>query len=173
MQDLIKEYRETLKLVRKLKEKAPVEDRRILASMDSDIRYCLQWMRTARRPGSRRGVERLAAYQREKSFDPILIQEYVYGLDKDERSCLRFDPYSLIDDDEKHNMISESDRERIETALSILSPLEREVYLMSRGKCISYKNIGKMLGIKETTVANKIERAEKKLARFRKEASVV
>jgi RNA polymerase sigma factor (sigma-70 family) len=91
-------------------------------------------------------------------------------LDKDERASLKYDPFNMIDDDEKHNVISESDRERIEAALSILSPLESEVYLMSRGKCISYKNIGKMLGIKETTVASKIERAEKKLAKFRKEA---
>lgn len=168
MQDLIKQYRKTLKLVRKLKENAPEEDKRILRNIDSDLRYCIQWMRTARRPGNRRGVERLAAYQREKSFDPILIQEYVYGLGKDQLSSRKYDPFNMID--EKHNMVSESDRERIEAALSILSPLEREVYLMSRGKCISYKNIGQMMGIKETTVASKIQRAEKKLAKYRKEA---
>jgi hypothetical protein len=42
MQDLIKEYRKTPKLVRKLKENAPEEDKKILGGMDSDLRYCIQ-----------------------------------------------------------------------------------------------------------------------------------
>lgn len=165
MQDLIKEYKNSLKLVKELKERAAVEDRKILSSMESDLRYTLQWMKTARRPGSRRGIERLAAYQREKPFDPILIQQYFYSLNQEERINSQVDPFNMVDD--KFNNISESDKKKVQEALSILSPLEREVYLMSRGRCIPYKNIGLMLGIKETTVANKIERAEKKLSKYR------
>jgi positive control factor len=33
-------------------------------------------MSTGRRPGLRRGIERRAAYQKERPFDPILIQTY-------------------------------------------------------------------------------------------------
>jgi RNA polymerase sigma-70 factor (ECF subfamily) len=163
MQDLINEYKEALKKVRELKEGASEEDRKLLGSMESDLRYSLQWMKTSRRPGNRRGVERLAAYQREKPFDPILIQQYFYSLGKDEKlTCFQNDPHKMIDK-EKHNMVSKSDKIRIEVALSTLSPLEREVYLMSRGHCLSFSEISRMLGIAKGTVQKMIERAEKKI----------
>lgn len=162
MKDLIEEYKKSLKTLRKIKENAPEEDRKILGSMESDLRYCLQWMTSARRPGNRRGVERLAAYQREKPFDPILIQQYFCGLGEDELTSFQNDPFHMID---KHNMISESDREKIDAALSTLTTLEREVYLMSRGHCLSYSEIAGMLGIAKGTVQKMIERSEKKIAK--------
>nr|WP_281248224.1 sigma factor-like helix-turn-helix DNA-binding protein [Seinonella peptonophila] len=57
----------------------------------------------------------------------------------------------------------------MEEALNLLSPLEREAYLMSRGKGISFSEIGLMLGIEETTIANKIERPERKLLGFKRD----
>lgn len=56
---------------------------------------------------------------------------------------------------------------RVEAALNLLSPLEREVYIMSRGKCLSYKEIAGLLGVAKGTVQKMIERAEKKMARRR------
>jgi positive control factor len=162
MQDLIKEYRETLKLVRKLKETAPEEDKRILGSMDSDLRYCIQWMRTARRPGNRRGVERLAAYQREKSFDPIFIQQYFSGLDKYERASYMYDPYHILLDD-KHNRLTQTEKEKIEDALSCLSRLERDIYLMARGRCIPREEIAHLMGVTKGTVNKILKRADDKI----------
>lgn len=161
MQELIKEYREALKLVRELKDRASEEDKRTLASMESDLRYSLQWMRTARRPGSRRGVERLAAYQREKPFDPILVQQYFYSLNRYERTSLQYDPYNMID--AKHNMISQSDKEKLEDALSCLTRLERDVYLMARGNCIPRGEIACLLGVKKGTVNKILKRADDKI----------
>ncbi|SHF37343.1 hypothetical protein SAMN05444392_11820 [Seinonella peptonophila] len=40
---------------------------------------------------------------------------------------------------------------------------------MSRGKGISFSEIGLMLGIEETTIANKIERPERKLLGFKRD----
>lgn len=170
MKELIREYKESLKKVQEAKLTANEEDQKILISIESDLRYAIRWMQTARRPGNRRGIERRSAYQREKPFDPILIQQYFSSLSKEERSSLRYDPYHLIDTDED-GRIGQEDRDRIEKALECLSSLEREVYLMSRGNCIPYRDIARMMRIKETTVASKIERAEKKLAQYRKKYS--
>ncbi|WP_052807454.1 sigma factor-like helix-turn-helix DNA-binding protein [Risungbinella massiliensis] len=113
-------------------------------------------------------MERLAAYQREKPFDPILIQQYFYSLGEDEITSFKNVPYQMIDKDkEKHNMVSEMDKERIEVALSTLITLEREVYLMSRGHCLSFSEIAGMLGVAKGTVQKMIERAEKKMAKHR------
>lgn len=165
MKQLIMEYKESLSKVRVAKNRVKIkvteeqkEQYSLLCSMERDLLWSIQWMETGRRPGNRRGVERLAAYQREQLFDPIWIQNYAYGLDQQE-------PMG--------NRITESDRERIDDALSLLSPLEREVYLMSRGRGISFSEIGMMLGIKKTTVASKIERAEKKLLKLIRQYIVV
>lgn len=86
MQNLIKEYRETLRRIRKAKSKfLPAEKRsdeqvyeyRLLGEMERDLEWSLEWMTTGRQPGNRRGVERLAAYQRERPIDPIHFQRYV------------------------------------------------------------------------------------------------
>lgn len=48
-------------------QKDAKEDIKILTDMISDIPYSLEWMKKARRPGNRRGIQRLAAYQRERA----------------------------------------------------------------------------------------------------------
>lgn len=60
---------------------------------------------------------------------------------------------------------------RVKEALSVLSQLEREVYVMSRGKCLSYAEIAGLLGVAKGTVQKMIERAEKKMAK-QKETSL-
>ncbi len=71
MQDLIKQYNTTLRQLREAQKDAKEEDVKILTDMISDISYSLEWMKKARRPGNCRGVERLAAYQRERTCDPL------------------------------------------------------------------------------------------------------
>jgi RNA polymerase sigma-70 factor (ECF subfamily) len=164
VQNLIKEYRETLRRIRKAKSKfLPAEKRsdeqvyeyRLLGEMERDLEWSLEWMTTGRQPGNRRGVERLAAYQRERPIDPIHFQRYVMQpLYKQEEHAL-----------------SDEDMRRVKEALSVLSQLEREVYVMSRGKCLSYAEIAGLLGVAKGTVQKMIERAEKKMAK-QKETSL-
>lgn len=164
MEDLIREYREALRRIRKSKRKyPPVEKRndeevykyRLLEEMERDLEWSLEWMETGRQPGNRRGVERLAAYQRERPIDPIHFQRYavqpLYG--------------------QEEHTLSNEDMRRVEEALSLLSPLEREVYIMSRGKGLSYREIAGLLGVAKGTVQKMIERAEKKMAQ-QKETSL-
>lgn len=81
MRDLIKQYNMTLKQLREAQKDAKEEDVKILTDMISDISYSLEWMKKTRRPGNRRGIERLAVYQRERVCDPLLMQRYFRSID--------------------------------------------------------------------------------------------
>jgi positive control factor len=76
MNNLIKEYKESLKITRKMYDNAVEEDKKIIAGMISDLEFAIEWLETSRMPGNRRGIERRAAYQREKPFDPLLMQKF-------------------------------------------------------------------------------------------------
>lgn len=159
MQDLIEQYKESLAIVKKARENCLDKgEYELLTGMISDLEYAIEWMSTGRRPGNRRGVERLAAYQRERPIDPIHIQRYV----------MRAAYYDAF---EEKPAVTEWDIQRIEDALSTLTKLEREVYLMSRGHCLSYGEIANLIGLAKGTVQKLIERAEKKIAE-RKETSL-
>jgi positive control factor len=155
MEELLKQYKETLKETKKLLEKASDEDKKIIRGMISDLEFAIEWMTTGRRPGNRRGVERRAAYQREKPFDPLLMQKFFRSNE----------PVYEWDNHEKEDVITSWDRERIEDALSVLTDREREVYLMSRGYCLTYSEIANYLCISSSSVQTMIERAEKKIKR--------
>ncbi|WP_027410354.1 sigma-70 family RNA polymerase sigma factor [Anoxybacteroides tepidamans] len=155
MNKLIQQYKESLKAARKMYRSATVEDKKVIAGMISDLEFTIEWMETGRQPGNRRGIERRAAYQRERSFDPLLMQKYF-------RSS---EPVYEWDDHEKEDVITSWDRERIEDALSVLTDREREVYLMSRGHCLSYSQIANYLCVSSSSVQKMIERAEKKIKR--------
>lgn len=45
--------------------------------MASDLQYALEWLKTAKWPGNRRGVERRAAYQCMLPVDPQLLQKII------------------------------------------------------------------------------------------------
>jgi positive control factor len=153
MNDLIREYKESLKIARKIYDNAIEEDKKIVAGMITDLEFAIEWMTTGRRPGNRRGIERRAAYQREKPFDPLLMQKFFRSNE----------PVYEWDDHEKEDVITSWDRERIEDALSVLTDREREVYLMSRGYCLTYNEIANYLCISSSSVQTMIERAEKKI----------
>jgi RNA polymerase sigma factor (sigma-70 family) len=147
MDELIKKYRESLKIVHQLQLRASKEeDIRLLGGMASDLQYSLDWLRSGRRPGSKRGIERRAAYQRERPIDPMRLQTFYAN--PSAGKCT----------------VTESDRERLEDALSVLTEREKEMYLMSKGGCLSYYQISEMLNVAKSTVQDTIERAEKKIS---------
>jgi positive control factor len=156
MEDLLKGYRSTLRYIEELKKEAPEEDKALLGSMASDLEYAIEWMRTGRRPGNKRGIERRAAYQREKIVDPIVMQKFFKSIDTD--------PYGWIDQ-KPISIITESEKERIEDALCILTELEKEMYLMSRGHCLSYAQIANYFKVSRSAVQGTVERAEKKISK--------
>lgn len=152
--ELIKDYKWSLANVRKKQKQCSEKDFTVLSGVASDLEYAIEWMQTGRRPGNKRGIERRAAYQRERPFDPLVMQRYFRSTEE----------IYEWDDHQKEDVVSITDKERIEDALSILTEREKEIYLMSRGYNIPYSNIAYFLDISVSTVKTNITRAETKIA---------
>jgi positive control factor len=160
MEDLILNYKEGISKAKKMIEKASDRDITLLKGMIKDLQYAIKWMETGRQPGNKRGVERLAAYQRERPFDPLLMQRFFRSKEES---------YSW-ERKQQESIISSFNQERIEDALSVLTSKEKEVFLMSRGHCLSYSQIANYLCVSSSSVQTMIERAEKKISRRRYES---
>jgi len=154
MLDLIIQYKQALKDVRRLQSTANDEDRKLLGGMASDLEYALEWMQTARQPGNRRGIERRAAYQRELPLDPVIMQSIFPGTD----DVHEWDKTST------EQSIGSWDDQRLKDALSILTDREREIYLMKRGYDITFSEIARLLGISDGAVKTMFKRADKKIS---------
>ncbi|WP_152669189.1 sigma factor-like helix-turn-helix DNA-binding protein [Paenibacillus sp. DMB20] len=128
-------------------KRADADDKKVISGMISDCEYIIEWLETGRRPGNKRGIERRAAYQREKLVDPLRMQAYV-------RNTKAGGPSNL----------SDWERFQIEDALSRLSERERDCYTMAHGECFSFQEIADFLGISKGTVEEYIERAQRKIS---------
>lgn len=124
--------------------------------MISDINYALEWMSTAKQPGKTREIERRAAYEREKPCNPLLMQRYV---------CSTVIPVYEWGTETKESVISEWDRIQLEDVLSTLTDNEKEVYIMSRGKCFTQEKIAVMMGVSRNTVKKALLRADNKFGK--------
>ena len=120
---------------------------KIWGSIVSDLDYCIEWMRTGRRPGNRRGIERRSKGQREVLMDPLRMQAYV-------KNSKAGSPTNLTD----------WQRYQIEDALSRLSPRERECYILAHGECFSFGEIANMIGITKASVQDYVDRAQRKIS---------
>ncbi|WP_103110806.1 sigma factor-like helix-turn-helix DNA-binding protein [Brevibacillus reuszeri] len=157
MHDLLKEYKETRKGLnaayearRTLAETGNEEamaERQLIGEMRGEMEWVIEWLETGRRPGNKRGIERRAAYQREKLMDPVRMQAFV---DRGTAGS----PVNL----------TEWQRGQIEDALCGLSERERECYVMANGQCFSHAEIAKMLGISKSSVDTHIKRAQQKIS---------
>lgn len=131
------------------------KEKSIYSGMKSDLEYAISWMTTGRRPASTRGIERRAAYQKERPFDPIVMQKYFRSEE----------PVFEWDDHKKESLITPSEREIIELALINLTAREREMYLMSKGQYLTQYDIADKLGLSRNSVKTTLSRANKKIAR--------
>jgi RNA polymerase sigma-70 factor (ECF subfamily) len=152
--ETVKQLEEKLKLDLSIDEQISIREqisffegeKRVVSEMISDCEWTIEWLETGRRPGNRRGIERRAAYQREKLMDPIRMQAFVY-------KSTAGSPANL----------SEWQRFQIEDAQSRLTPRERECYVLAHGECFSLSEIGRMLGISKSSVEEYVDRAQKKI----------
>ncbi|MED2007020.1 sigma factor-like helix-turn-helix DNA-binding protein [Brevibacillus borstelensis] len=156
MHDLLKGYKETWKGLNAAYEarRASAEvgneeamaERQIIGEMRGEVEWIIEWLETGRRPGNKRGIERRAAYEREKPMDPIRMQAFV------SRSTAG-SPAN----------ITEWQRFQLEEALSSLSARERECYELHYGMCFSLGEIAQLLQLKKGTVQYYLESADKKI----------
>lgn len=119
---------------------------KLIGEMRSGVEYIIEWLETGTRPGNKRGIERRAAYQREKPVDPLIMQSYLSKTSSG-----------------SNIQVSDRDRDRIEFALEQLSPRERECYEMIRGNGLTYAEVSKLLDIERSSVQSYIDAADKKL----------
>jgi RNA polymerase sigma factor (sigma-70 family) len=107
----------------------------------------IEWLDSGRRPGNKRGIERRAAYQREKLMDPVRMQAYI-------SESPAGSPANL----------SDWQRFQIKDALSKLSDRERECYVLAHGECFSFSEIAGMLGVSKGSVEVYVTRAQSKIS---------
>lgn len=156
MQDLLKEYKETRRQLKrayearregeKVLDNQAITERQLLSEMIGDVEYVIEWLETGRRPGNRRGIERRAAYEREKPMDPVRMQAFVA------RSTAG-SPCNL----------TEWERFQLEDALSSLTERERECYVLTHGECFSFEETARLLGISKSSVQTHVKRAQEKI----------
>lgn len=122
------------------------QDKSLINSMISDMDYSLEWMRRGRRPESRRGVDRRAAYQR--------------------RVLMDMDLFPLIEEvaeEEPEVQITEEKKKQILDALIELSDRERHCYLLHMANGMTISQIKAELGVGRSTVQTYINRAKQKI----------
>lgn len=117
------------------------------AWMVSNLDYAIEWLETGRRPGNKRGVERLAAYQREIPTD--VIEKYMQPTPPLEVGY------------------TEQEWNHAEFILSMLTDRERECFEMYVVGQSSYREIGELLGINHKTVEENVKRAQNKIKSYK------
>ncbi|OBA09230.1 Fis family transcriptional regulator [Bacillus subtilis] len=163
MQDLLFEYKRTLKQTRtqykplaetdeSVLSAEELKDKKIIRNMITDLEYVTEWLEKGRQPGIRRAIDRRDAYQRLMIKDPRIIDSF--------SSAMMFEP---------DGQVSEEDRERIREALSLLTDREKEMFLLHKVECFSYERIADLLDVKKSTVQTTIKRAIIKMQRQQEE----
>ncbi|THF78030.1 sigma factor-like helix-turn-helix DNA-binding protein [Cohnella fermenti] len=151
------------RLTRRMKEAEPVRtmeqieavlalesDRKTIVEMISSCSYIIEWLETGRRPGNRRGVERLASYQREIPTDPARLPA---GESRDEYDLGEAEPEA-----------ADIRSRRLESAMRGLSERERDCFSLARGNGRSLSEIAELLQISKSSAGTYTLRAQRKIA---------
>lgn len=121
-------------------------EREIIGGMISDCNYTIDWLRSGRRPGNRRGIERRSMEQRTFPIDPLYLQSYAQPA-----AC--GSPTTL----------SDSERFRIDEALHTLSEREKQAFIFHVALGFSLAQTAQEMGTSKSTVQKFIERARNKV----------
>lgn len=122
-------------------------ERQIIGEMIGDTEFVIEWLETGRRPGNKRGIERRAAYEREKLMDPVRMQAFV-------SRGTAGSPCNL----------TEWQRFQLEDALAILTERERECYVLTHGEGFSFEETARLLQITKSSVQTLVTRAQAKIS---------
>ncbi|MBT2573712.1 Fis family transcriptional regulator [Bacillus sp. ISL-51] len=163
MEDLLFEYKRTLKQTKKWYKQLEeadeaalsaeeLKDKKIIRTIITDLEYVTEWLEKGRQPGIRRAIDRRDAYQRMLIKDPRIIESY--------SQAMMFEPSGSI---------TEEDRIRIREALTLLTDREKEMLLLHKAECFSYERIAALLNVKKSTVQTTIKRALLKIQKQQEE----
>ncbi|KXZ19009.1 Fis family transcriptional regulator [Bacillus nakamurai] len=162
MEDLLFEYKRTLKQTKKWYKQLETDeaalsaeelkDKKIIRTIITDLEYVTEWLEKGRQPGIRRAIDRRDAYQRMLIKDPRIIETYSQAM--------------MV---EPSGNITEEDRIRIREALALLTNREKEMLLLHKAECFSYERIAALLNVKKSTVQTTIKRALLKIQKQQEE----
>lgn len=151
--ELLLEYKQTLKDLKKI-EQPSEEEQKIVRRMIRDVEFVIKWLSTGRMPGSIRGVENLASYQREIPTDIFSFQN----------QFISHDHYPSLEEEET---VEVTKTLSIEESLKECSDNERDVYLMRNRQYFKQIEIASILDVTRSTVNTNIKRAEDKINKQR------
>lgn len=121
------------------------QDKIQINSMINDMSFAIDWMKTGRRPGNLRGIDRRSVYQRTALVDMDLMPSL--DIVPEQRELENIEKQALMD------------------MLIDLSHRERQCYLLHMAQGWSMQEIADELKIKKPTVQKFIERARNKIKR--------
>ncbi|MEV9639494.1 sigma factor-like helix-turn-helix DNA-binding protein [Mammaliicoccus sciuri] len=151
--DLIEEYTvgqlELIKRADQLDRKNPdaMDDLTQINSMIESMAFSIDWMATGRQPGTYRGAEKRAIYQR----------QYIESMETIP------DIAEQLEEDHKHLYISKDERLILADIFASMSHRERQCYVLHEGQGMSMGKIADEVGLKKRTVQQYIERARQKV----------
>lgn len=144
LRTMIYEYRKSIRLANKAYESAKLDtDKIIIGSMLSDMHYAMAWIHCGHNPEFKRG-----AYQHSKVhfLDPEIMDTF-----SDEGNA----PAPVN--------IGDQDMRKLNYALSQLTERETDIYVMHHAEMLPMEEIADLLGVKKSTIATTIRRAQKKI----------
>lgn len=151
--DLIEEYTvgqlELEKRANALNRKcrSDMDDLTQINSMIESMSFSIDWMATGRQPGTYRGAEKRAIYQRQYIEDMDTIPDIV----------------EQLEEDHKHLYISKEERLILADIFASMSHRERQCYVLHEGQGMSMGKIADEVGLSKGTVQRYIERAREKV----------
>lgn len=151
---LIVEYEESRKLLCKAKNNLGESeldqlDKTQINSMIRELTDVIIWLKTGRDPFAVRGIDRRSAYQKRVLYDMNLFPS------------LDIMPSSLKEEDEVK--LTDKEKELIADILLVLSPRERQCYLLHYVNQLTFDEIASELNLSKGSIQSYVERARKKI----------
>lgn len=149
--ELIQEYTNGRQELSKAKQELDVtdlvdsQDMKQINDMIDSLSYSIEWMETGRQPGTFRGADKRAIYQR----------QYVESMDFIPDIVEQLEPKQLYMTNEEKIILSD--------ILASFSVRERQCYLLHVAQGLSMEKIAEQMGVSKSTVQTHIARAKKKV----------
>lgn len=156
--ELIEEYRQELKALRKQKRLCTNEkDLSIITQMITSTSYALRWLEAGKCPDNTKSIENYSYDQRTIEIDPQLL-ECCYSEEDNIHAASN-------DDVDQEKLF------RVNSALATLTDKEKEVFILFEGQQLNRRQIAEWLDIKQTTVDTMLRRARHKI-KLQKDADI-
>ncbi len=123
------------------------EDMKLINGMVGDMEFAIEWMGRGKQPGTYRGIDKRAIYQRRSLESMDQIPDIANQLD--------------INDHELY--MSDEQKETLLNIFTSFSSRERQCYILHTAQGMSMQKIADEIGVSKATVQSYIIRARKKV----------